>query len=243
MGKRWIRTREGPDLPGTQETQGPITQVQARIPLARGTGHPQAHSSQNNRQAAPSMVIPLFCWRVLCQKQRHEVDRDNVCQLQPWASGHSLPASALASRHLSARERAGPGQHRWASLRAPPPQLWPGFPAKKRPRYIPKLLLSQISCWVERVHTHTCRCSSNPPNRRLPVASKPQFSPWRRCSLDLWWGVRRKGRYERVVGTGNLASYPSSAPSKLGDLEQVIKLSDAIPPLLNGVLGISLVVQ
>ena len=43
-----------------------------------------------------------------------------------------------------------------------------------------------------------------------------------------------------MVGTGNLASYPSSAPSKLGDLEQVIKLSDAI---LNGVPGTSLVVQ
>ena len=92
-------------------------------------------------------------------------------------------------------------------------------------------------------HTHTCRYSSNPPNRRLPVASKPQFLPWRRCSLDLWLGVRGKGRYERVVGPGNLASYPSSAPSKLGDLEQVIKLSDAVSPLLNGVPGTSLVVQ
>ena len=46
-----------------------------------------------------------------------------------------------------------------------------------------------------------------------------------------------------MVGPGNLASYPSSAPSKLGDLEQVIKLSDAVPPLLNGVPGTSLGVQ
>ena len=76
------------------------------------------------------------------------------------------------------------------------PQLWPGFPAKKRPRHTPKLLLSQISCWMEHVHTHTdtCRYSSNPPNRRLPVASKPQFLPWRKYSLDLWLGVRGKGR-------------------------------------------------
>ena len=110
MGKLWIRTREGPDLPGTQETQDPITQVQARMPLAKGIGHPHVHSTQNDRQAAPSMVIPLFCWRVLCQKQRREVDRDNVWHLQPWANGHSLSASALASRHLSPRERAGPGQ-------------------------------------------------------------------------------------------------------------------------------------
>ena len=86
------------------------TQVQARMPLARGIGHSHVHSTQNDRQAAPSMVIPLFCWRVLCQKQRREADRDNVWQLQPWASGHSLSASALASRHLSPRERAGPGQ-------------------------------------------------------------------------------------------------------------------------------------
>lgn len=187
MGKRWIRTREGTDFPGTQETQGPITQVQARSPLARGTGHPQTHSSQNNRQAAPSMVIPLFCWRVLCQKQRHEADRDNVCQLQPWASGHSLPASVLANRHLSARERAEPGQHRWASPRGPPTPALAWFPSKEETQTytltapVPNFLLGGACA-----HTHTCRYSSNPPNRRLPVASKPQFLPWRRCSLDLW---------------------------------------------------------
>lgn len=33
--------------------------------------------------------------------------RDNMCQLQPGDSGHSVPSSALASRHLSAREGAG----------------------------------------------------------------------------------------------------------------------------------------
>ena len=125
---------------------------------------------------------------------------------------------------------------------SPPALAW--FPSKEETQTytqtapVPNFLLGGACA-----HTHTCRCSSNPPKRRLPVASKPQFLPWRRCSLDLWWGVRSKGRYERVVGTGNLASYPSSAPSKLGDLEQVIKLSDAIPPLLNGVPGTSLVVQ
>ena len=54
MGKLWIRTREGPDLPGTQETQGPITQVQARTPLARGTGHPP-RPQQPEQQAGSSL--------------------------------------------------------------------------------------------------------------------------------------------------------------------------------------------
>lgn len=35
-------------------------------------------------------------------------------------------------------------------------------------------------------------------------------------------------------GPRNLASYPSSAPSKLGDLEQVKKLSDVVLPVQKG---------
>lgn len=126
----------------------------------------------------------------------------------------------------------------------PPALAW--FPSKEETQTytqappVPNFLLDGACAHT---HTDTCRYSSNPPNRRLPVASKPQFLPWRKYSLDLWLGVRGKGRYERVVGSGNLASYPSSAPSKLGDLEQVIKLSDAVSPLLNGVPGTSLVVQ
>ena len=125
----------------------------------------------------------------------------------------------------------------------PPPPTSSGLVSQQRrdPDTYPNCSCPKFPAgWSMCTHTHTCRCSSNPPNRRLPVASKPQFLPWRRCSLDRWLGIRGKGRYERVVGTGNLASYPSSAPSKLGDLEQVIKLSDAI---LNGVPGTSLVVQ
>lgn len=143
---------------GPRKPRGPITQVQARTPLGRGTGHPQAHSSQNNRQAAPSMVIPLFCWRGPLSKAGREADRDNVWQLQPWASGHSLSTSALAGRHLSARERGRAGAMLLGLPHPRCPQLWPGFPAKKRPRHTPKLLLSQISCWMEHGHTHTHTC-------------------------------------------------------------------------------------
>lgn len=76
-----------------------------------------------------------------------------MCQLQPWASGHSLPASALASRHLSARKRAGQG----STAGAPPALAW--FSSKEEVQTctqaapVPNSLLS-VACAHAHMHMH-----------------------------------------------------------------------------------------
>lgn len=113
--------------------------------------------------------------------------RDNVCQLQPWASSHSVPSSALASRHLSAGEREGPGQHCWGpsssglvSQQREDPDMHPSCSRPKFP-----------AAWSTRTQACTHRYSSNPPNRGLWAAQDPNFFP---CAVFISGGDKGQVR-------------------------------------------------
>lgn len=131
---------------------------------------------------------PSACCRVLCQRQRHEVAGDNVCQLWPQASSHSIPASALASRHPSAVEREGPGQRCWGpsssglvSQEREDPDMDPSCSRPKFP-----------AAWSACRQACTHRYSSNPPNRGLLAASKPSFPPHKKVQPLSLVGIRGK---------------------------------------------------
>lgn len=134
--KGQLRTREGPDLPQvTQETQGLTSQCRPP-PTAPSQASPgKVRTPPHLRQASDFLHSdPLPCWRVLCQRQRHEA-----------AHRQCVSAAAMGQRPLSAHQcpcqqasecqgEAGPGQRYWG------PSSSGLVSQQRRPRHVPELL-------------------------------------------------------------------------------------------------------
>lgn len=120
MGKLWTSTRQSLDLPQVPRKPRvpPLSQISSYCSQPGSTQ--QGEQDSPMPMAARTAGRQLSPRRSLCPAEGSSVKgrdvkwpRDNVCQQQPQACSHSVPARALASRHPSARERAGPGQHCW----------------------------------------------------------------------------------------------------------------------------------